>query len=162
MNKYEKFMTNTNDKLNSLVHEIEASGSSDAFIIAYVNDNKDIIRKIAASNRLDERQTNIYYMIRYEVQKAGICDYDDETIYKALRGIGVHSEDKTMVMVFFFWYIMLNIVNNIFYFLGNGSQAETLAYKVLYPMNIIFALMFVFVSYIFISGSKFRLFMVKK
>lgn len=162
MDKYEKFMSNTNDELNLLVHEIEASGSSDAFIIAYVNDNKDIIRKIAASKKLTDRQSDMFYILRHEVKKAGISDCDEKTIYRALRGIGIHSADRTYVILYLSTYAILTILNNIFYFSGDGNDNAKLGYMLLYFMNIMISCVIVFVSYMFLSESKFRLFMVKK
>lgn len=160
--KYEKFKELTTDHLECRIkHDIE-SNLSNIVVENYIIENKNMIKKFAATKKYKERLGDVVGVIQYMLGESNIRDVERDVIIKALRKIGIYSNDRKIMCTYLISCVLVYMLALLLIHLGAISGKLTTAdYIGFVFMSLLIAPLPSAIICAILSDTKFRLFRVK-
>lgn len=162
--KFEKFIELADDYIDTEIDLINRKNSSDGLIYTYIVENKHKLRRVAAIYLIDDRQNEVRRYIKESLNSANIYNYDNDTICRALNKIGIITTSRTMVYIGIVYLVLLCVISSTI-FIYNDRLSMDDGYPLLFVVNLCSALVafvLTMITYMFIEGTKFRLFGFKE
>ena len=159
--KLEKFVTKANSRIQHNIESIDKPDQTNAFIEAYVKENKSKLRKIASSLVVNGRKKTIVDMLCRELSNSDIYSYDRKVVEKSVGKIGIHSAEYLIFQLMLLFYIPMLVSSAMILYEPDLRIIHYVIYGLFQILFMLLALMVALFMYVCIEDTKFRLFRKK-
>lgn len=159
--KYEAFSKSANNRFERDINQHEGISISNVVVAKYIQDNKNQIRKFAATKNYNERHREVVRIIERELSDAKINDVEKDVIIKSLRKIGISSVDRNIAMAYITSFIVIYAFMLFCLWINNVDDVGIADYIFIAFIDIMVSIIATMVAMAVIADTKFRLFRVK-